>query len=286
VFSLDDPVDARIMAERLFAGKINYEKPKQSMFKPAVVGYEITKLVGTSFAGAQSDVTTTVDMMSASISKALATSETEMSTNSTGTSSTNAVASGTAEANTFIMDSEGNLLSTDVGSQTGLTEIHNQNEINSDSEIETESNGNAYGVIRNNGQSVSGTKGENKAIGTTNTIGGGTSETLKPIIEWLPGQLETMEEQKQQFQDAVLCCQERHAFVAIPSQELHFINTLDVPDERVSKSKVARIKSEINSRSRMHTQYEKSLNKIIQKNDEIESFAKHDEETGFGETDK
>ena len=282
VFSLDDPDDARIMAERLFAGKISYEKPKQSMFKPAVVGHEIIKLTSTSFADAESDVKTTVDMKSASISIAEASSETEMSTNSTGSSSTNAMASGTAEANTFIMDESGNLLSTNVGSQTGLTEIHNQNEIISDSEINTESSGNASGLIKSKGLNIAGTKGENKAIGTTNTIGGGSSETLKPIIEWLPGQLETMEEQKQQFQDAILCCEERHAFVAIPSQGLHYINTLDVPDERVSKSKVARIKSELNSKSKMHTQYEKSLNNIIQKNDEIESFYKNDEETGFG----
>ena len=45
VFALEDPEDAKIMAERVFVDEYDYEKAKRSMDRPTVVGHEIITLV-------------------------------------------------------------------------------------------------------------------------------------------------------------------------------------------------------------------------------------------------
>ena len=58
VFAFDDADDARIMAERVFAGKIDYEKPKKSMMKPAVVGHERISLSNSNSSDTYTDTET------------------------------------------------------------------------------------------------------------------------------------------------------------------------------------------------------------------------------------
>jgi hypothetical protein len=112
------------------------------------------------------------------------------------------------------------------------------------------------------------------------SIGSGFSESLKPIIEWLPGQLESMEEQKQQFQDSIVQAPAQHAFVASPGQGSELIKTLNVPDEIVSQKRVHRIVTALNETSPYHRLFSVADAENIKRNQSVEEYK--DEETGWG----
>lgn len=373
VFSLDDPDDARIMSERIFAGRIDYEKPKRSMFKPVVVGHELIELASAnqSRTGSQS--------RSETASRAAAHSDTHGRTSTEGWSHTDGTTEteGTAETvgrtdtvGTSHSDTTGetagrsqtvgrtdtrgrNSVLTDTGSSSrtdGASSAHStassqgsgtaeeysvvaeagfvmpRELLHQGSIQEQNSSGSSQGTTRGKNSAVTSGSSHSHAIGTNSstgisssdtnsrslshsatdtvsqsvahsqsstrsrslaqsssdtvsgsnafshstgrtdtqgrsdgrtegmsaTSGRGVSQSLKPIIEERPGQLYSLEEQKQAFTDAILLCPARTAFVAVPGRDSVLMKTLRVDDTVHSPTRLRRITNELNEQSPFH----------------------------------
>lgn len=324
VFTLDDPDDARIMSERIFAGRIDYEKPKLSMMKPAVVGHQVVRLASDSEAMTHSETYTdgesrtdgqtfthghtltngwnsttgTSEMSGVNTSSAVTESSGWSEARSAGRSQANtrgntygsnfSTSQGSSISDTLSVVSEPGWFCGPDTVHTAINSGSNQNSSYghsrsfndtqsfgtsssqthslSGSHARSQSYGTTQATTQSHSQGKSGSTATSESTadsysygtnsshsqGTAQTKGHGSAETFRPIIEWLPGQLYSMEEQKQQFQDAIVLCPARYAFVAVPGQSSGVLGTLNVPDAPFSATRLSRVQNTLNTQSHYH----------------------------------
>ena len=230
VFALDNPEDAEIMQRRILVGQYDFERPKESLIKPTVVGHEIVRLWSEGISENASTTATKGQNTTSSIAEAQGFSEGVSQGTSTG-SGTN-----TGDAITIV---SGEAL--DVSQQS--TSISNMVNDMSGSSLSSSSS-----RARGQSEGQSSSTGQTKGQGTNR----GYSESLRPIFQHLPTAVYSLEEQKHIFTDAVISLPKRTAFAVIPSIGFAKIKTLDVPDLFVAAGRKQRLLHELKASSAIH----------------------------------
>ncbi|WP_298858650.1 type IV secretory system conjugative DNA transfer family protein [uncultured Sulfitobacter sp.] len=101
-------------------------------------------------------------------------------------------------------------------------------------------------------QGSTSSKGISKGAMQGNTSSQGRSQSLRPILEERHTVLFSLEELKHQFTDAILTLPKRSAFVVIAGEGMAKIETLDVPDIKISGTRRARVLQQIREKSPIH----------------------------------
>lgn len=259
-FSVDDPSDAQELAERIFAGMTNYEMPKQSMIKPTVVGHQIIRLQNHTMG--QNSSTTLSETDAEASSYVFGTSQ--------GHADSYASASGTAESETT---SETQMMLPPTTMDTGTTDLTGMSIAQASGVVMTKTeasmSGSMYGSSEAQGHALS--KAQGKAATRGQSTSQGYSEALMPIMEWMPTALVSLEEQKQRFKDAIMMLPSRTAFVVRPNEKMVKIETLDVPDIRVSGLKKQRVIGGIKASSAIHKRREDVTREIEERLGKIQN---------------
>jgi len=212
VFQLQYPEDAATMAERVFAGRYDYKRPKD--YKPVVVGHKVRQL--------------------RSRSKQFSNTDTSSETRTTVTTHSHAEGHSQGESSgESNMDGAGASL---VLPEAGAGDNDALRAMESTSSFSGKNWATMSGSSFANGESRS--TGLNSSISSASTDGGGRTyaQALEPIIRREPGSYYSLEEQKQVFQDALVLLKNRHAFAVITGQDTMGFTTHRVDDEYYSET--------------------------------------------------
>jgi hypothetical protein len=229
-FGVDDPDDADTMAARIFAGQYDYQRVKEKLFKPAVVGTEIKNLRNES--------------------RSLGSSKSESDAESVGQGTATGWGSSTGEMDGFSSGSgvsEGMTLNLMNGHETPMALqstglVNQQGKSRGTSSSETSS----FVTAESRSQAVAKSTSENQSTSS------GVSETLAPIYKDLWTETYSLQEQKQMFRDALITQPVRTAYAVIPNLGMTKIETLDVPDIDHPPRKSERIKNKLMEDSDVH----------------------------------
>jgi len=226
VFKLNNPEDAAIMSDRVFAGHYKYTMAKD--YKPVVVGHRVRKLRGWSKQDGQTATQSKTETSVRSVSEAKGYSE--------GLSEGSA--SGLGSGLSLVMPEE----SADA-----------MRAISSDSTFSNESWGKTSGTSFANGLSESAGNNTSESAATTKTRTQSFNETLEPIIKREPGTYYSLEEQKQMFRDLIIKLPNRHAFAVISNQTKSIqFKTQTVEDEYFSKTYLVKLIQQQCANSTIH----------------------------------
>lgn len=217
VFKLNNPEDAAIMSDRVFAGHYKYTMAKD--YKPVVVGHRVRKLRGWSKQDGETSTQSQTETSVRSRSQAKGYSE--------GT--TEGSASGAGTGMSLVMPEEN-------------AESDALRAISSDSTFSNETWGKMSGTSFANGLSESAGNNTSESAANTKTRTQSFSETLEPIIKREPGTYFSLEEQKQIFRDLIIKLPNRHAFAVISNQTKSIqFKTQTVEDEYFSETFLGKV---------------------------------------------
>ena len=228
VFKLNNPEDASIMADRVFAGHYKYTMAKD--YKPVVVGHRIRKMRG----HAKQDGETS----------------TQSFTNTSVYSSSRAFGSSEGKSEGF-SSGEGVGLSLVMPEESAESDA--MRAISSESSFSGDSWASMSGTSFANGQSQSEGENSSESIAQTSSRSESISEALEPIIQREAGSYYSLEEQKQIFQDLIIKLPNRHAFAVISNHQKSIpFKTQTVEDEIYSKTHLLNLKGKLYSDSIVH----------------------------------
>jgi len=229
-FALDNPEDAEIMQRRIFVGQYDFERPKQSLIKPTVIGTELIRLHN----------------------EAYGRNETRSESNSTTQSSSTADGWGYSDGSSS-GSASGSVSST--GLSIGMVDGE-ELEVSRHSSATAESAAQMSGYSQSNSQSFATgqTDGRSEATGYTDGTSEtwGSSEALEPIYADLPTAVYSLEEQRHIFTEMVISLPKRTAFAVLAGEGMAKIETLDVPDLIVSDRRKSRVLDGLNEGSGIH----------------------------------
>lgn len=150
-----------------------------------------------------------------------------------GSSSNTARGSSASETNTEstssnISRANSNSRSTgiSIGTTTGTSFTHSS----------SESQGSAYS------QGSSSSTGKSTGTSESSSWSEGYSESLEPILEWLPTQLVSTDDQYMELAKFIKDQPQRYGILRTPTGKVYRIKSLDIPDEYVSKTQMAKLK--------------------------------------------
>lgn len=228
VFKLNDPEDASIMADRIFAGHYKYTLAKD--YRPVVIGHRIREMRGTVRQDGETSTSSFTQTNVHSSSRAYGGSE--------GTSEGSS--SGEGVGLSLVMPEES-------------TESDAMRAITSESSFSGDNWATTSGTSFANGQSHSQGKNLSESSATTSSRSESFNEALEPIIEREAGSYYSLEEQKQIFRDSIIKLPNRHAFAVISNQPKSVpFKTHTVEDELYSQSHLNSLKSELYMSSPVH----------------------------------
>lgn len=228
VFKLNNPEDASIMADRVFAGHFNYTLAKD--YKPSVVGHRIIRLRGESNQEGETSTESLTETSVRSISHAKGFSQ----------GSSEGSSEGVGMGLSLVMPEEN-------------AESDAMSAISSDSSFSGETWSKSSGSSFANGESEAAGNNRSESSAQTRAQTQSYSETLEPIINWEPGSYYSLEEQKQIFQDLIIKLPNRHAFAVISNQTKSIpFKTQTVDDELFSPTHLERLKQSLNEKSPVH----------------------------------
>lgn len=229
-FRLGNPADAEVMQRRIFAGHYDFERPKHTMDKPVVSGYETITLKGES----ESQGTTRSD------------TETAMT--------------GEAQANTN-MQSEGESLGeADIAVESGgiMIGMIDGEELSRTNHTTSLSQGSTKSRSENASRGTASTtayskvQGHSQARGDSSSVSQSSTESLRPILEERPTTLYSLEELQHIYTDGILNLPKRIAFAIISGEGMTKITTLDTPDIVVAPNRRKRVLDDLKKRSPVH----------------------------------
>lgn len=230
VFALKNPRDAEEMQRLIFAGEMNFERPKQSLIKPTVVGHEIVKLWSEGSGTNQSGTTSLSINQTATQADGHAFSESYSSGQSAGETSSSSDVIGMLD-----------------GQELAVTR-HSQSLANSEVRSSGENIGSsrsyADGISRGLGRSAGATKGT-----STNR---GYSETLKPIFQEMPTAVYSRDEMMHIFTDSIITLPARTAYGVLVNNGMVKFETLDVSDLIVAPTRKQCFFDDLSKLSELH----------------------------------
>ena len=193
--------DADVLADEMFADRIDFELVKEKLKTPHVVGHEFIKLQSMTESEGEGHARATSSAVSES--HADGTGETETDAESDGTSvsemdstTTNAAASESAYMpDNPAPDAPGVTLGTSSGAGTGHVVGHTA----------THATAHSLAISRTHVDSYSVTNGISEATSTQRTTGRGEAESLKPIIEWFSTTMYSLEFHRYERKRAPAC---------------------------------------------------------------------------------
>lgn len=228
VFKLNNPEDAAIMADRVFAGHYKYTMAKD--YKPVVVGHRVRRLRGWSKQDGKTSTASLTETSVRSLSRAQGYSE----GSSEGTSE------GLGMGLSLVMPEEN-------------AESDAMRAISSDSSFSGDTWSKSSGSSFANGESESAGNNTSESSANTRARTQSFTETLEPIIKREPGAYYSLEEQKQIFQDLIVKLPNRHAFAVISNQQKSVpFKTQTVDDEFISTTHMAKLKTDLYENSPVH----------------------------------
>lgn len=228
VFKLNNPEDAAIMADRVFAGHYKYTMAKD--YKPVVVGHRVRRLRGWSKQEGNTSTQSLTETSVRSLSRAQGFSE----------GSSEGSSEGLGMGLSLVMPEEN-------------AESDAMRAISSDSSFSGETWSKSSGSSFANGESEATGNNTSESSANTNTRTRSFSETLEPIIKREPGTYYSLEEQKKIFQDLIIKLPNRHAFAVISNQAKSIpFKTQTVDDEFFSPTHLEKLKQHLYERSPVH----------------------------------
>jgi len=239
--------DADIFADELFADRIDYERLKKNIKTPLVTGHKRTKFKSTNQSESEGDSETSTSTRSHTKNRAKAVTHAHSDSDSDSWADSHAESDsdaralgsfgGSSEA-TFLpatsgLESPGTTMGLNAGNSDMLTTGHATSyaqtrggtRTSSDTHAETNSAGDSIGT------STARSLGKN----TQRSQGSSESEALESIIEMLPTQTMSLEEQRHELKRTLAWQEERHGYFAVRREgTIGFITRevidLDIPD--------------------------------------------------------
>lgn len=251
VFALEDPEDAKVMAERVFVDEYDYEKAKRSLDRETVVGHEIIRLQSGSEArsSSEADGKSASQTNTSGRSSSRAHSNTFSESESSGSNSGTSIGEGSSASMSFVDQPDSLTPNADDALSYGVGGSQSTSESNSESYSESwsSSTGSTRSKVTNSSEALLAGTSETTTTGRTHTEG--YSETLKPIIEMRTGGVYSLEEQKHGFMRAIMRLPQRHVLIAFPGQKSILVESHNVPDMIISSKRKARITDELGEKN-------------------------------------
>lgn len=287
VFALEDPEDAKIMAERVFVDEFDYERAKTSLNKPVVVGHEVVRMRNYSSNSSQSQGTS--DSNSISSSRTETTGSAEGSGYAGSVASSESYGEGSSEviseAATFVeapsspLGSLGNNMFDDAIRISQATTT-----ANSQTSGHGYSEGTSQSKSFSNSESMAVGSGQSNSTGTSNNSSQGESEgyseTLRPILQWMPSAVYSLEEQKHAFMRTIMRLPRQHALIAFPQEKSMLVKARDVPDLTSFSKRKTRLFHELGEKS-PYLRLAEEVDLEIEERSNLFDF-NDNEETGWG----
>ena len=203
--------DADALADELFANEIDFQRVKEKLKTPHVVGHEITELKGLS--NGRSNAVMQSRTRATASSESYGESESEGYSSGSSTSDTEGAANTMISVNSksmYVPDDPGlNALGVTLGTSKGGSDTTSR------SSGTTENEG--YSRTTTQTSNYSNTTSEAKSEGSSTSLSDGTSiaETLKPVIEWFSTTAYSLEEQRYDLKRRLAFQDDRHGYLAV-----------------------------------------------------------------------
>ena len=203
--------DADVFVDELFADRIDFERVKEKLKSPHVVGHEVVELKGSSKGRS--------DAVMHSRTRASASSESEGESETDGYSFGSSTSDTDGAANTIIsVNSKSTYVPDDPGlSALGVTlgTSKGGSKTTSTSSSTTENEGYSRTTTRTSNYSNTTSEAESDGTSTSFSEGASIGETIKPVIEWFSTTAYSLEEQRYALKREIAFQQERHGFLAV-----------------------------------------------------------------------
>ena len=244
--------DALEFVDEAFADQIDFERRKESLITPHVVGHRRIRLAneaqavayGESSARAESWADGSTSGISIGRSDGHTSGETHGA--SEGTTEVASQNMGTSDSETFAPAS-GSDPTLAVGTSLSSAQATGTQSSSSSAVSSSSSRSTSYAASQSRSHSVGGSRSE--SISKTDAYSWGWGESLEPIIEWFSTQTWTLEEQRYQFAQQIARAPKRHGhFVAVGHGTIPF-ETRDRPDLPEIASAEAELTYELRERS-------------------------------------
>ena len=252
VFKLNNPEDAAIMADRVFAGHYKYTMAKD--YKPVVIGHRIRRLRGWSKQEGRTSTESMTETSVRSLSRAQGFSE------------------GTSEGS-----SEGIGMGLSLVMPEENAESDAMRAVSSDSSFSGDTWSTSSGSSFANGESEAAGSNTSESSANTKTRTQSFGETLEPIIKREAGTYYSLEEQKQIFQDLIIKLPNRHAFAVLSNKTKSIpFTTQTIDDELISPTHLVQLKQSLYEKSPVHDASKRIDEEILQRQSKLKPMPLED----------